>query len=190
MHTGLAIHLPSFFFFFLTGHFVNLVKENTVFSGVYDILLEVADRQHITSVHNLSVTVCSCHDPTIPNCRQRSTSGSTAGATSIGIMLAGLILLAGRTLRFFNWLNVLLLSAIVLLAFCFCKQLQLFGFLLTSIGWLLSVYTAALCTVLLTCKKKIVQFPEETFGNLIKSNSESMGTDCKVNNSISLLLKK
>lgn len=93
--------------FELAGYFVNLVKENTVFSGEYDLLLEVADRQHITSVHNLSVTVCACHNPAIPNCRQRSTSGSTASAAIIGIILAGILLLAGRTFRLLNGQNTL-----------------------------------------------------------------------------------
>lgn len=89
----------------LAGYFVNLVKENAVFSGEYDLLLEVADRQHTTSTHNLSVTVCACHNPAIPNCRQRSTSGSTASAAVIGVILAGLLLLAGRTFRLFNGQN-------------------------------------------------------------------------------------
>lgn len=84
----------------LAGFFVNLVKENTVVSGIYDLVLEIADRQDITSKHNLSVTVCACHDPTIPNCSQRITSGSAAGGAAIGIILAGLLLLAGRTLIF------------------------------------------------------------------------------------------
>lgn len=95
-----STNLPSLFE--LAGYFVNLVKENTVVSGVHDLLLEIADRQHITSVHNLSVTVCACHNPAIPNCSQRSTSGSTAGGAAIGIVLAGLLLLAGRTFRFLN----------------------------------------------------------------------------------------
>ncbi|XP_075898207.1 desmocollin 2-like protein isoform X2 [Nelusetta ayraudi] len=115
------------------GYFVNLVKENTVFSGEYDLLLEVADRQHETSVHNLSVTVCACHNPAIPNCRQRSTSGSIASTALIGIILVGILLLA-----------------------------------------------AALCAILVTCKRKITQFPEGTYCSLIGSNSESPGTDCKV----------
>lgn len=93
--------------FELAGYFVNLVKENTVFSGEYDLLLEVADRQHTTSVQNLSVTVCACHNPAIPNCSERSTSVSTASAGIIGIILAGILVLAGRTFRLLNGHNTL-----------------------------------------------------------------------------------
>lgn len=40
----------------------------------------------------------------------------------------------------------------------------------------------------MTCKRKITQFPEASYGNLIESNSESPGTDCKVKNLILIYL--
>ncbi|XP_049920197.1 cadherin-2A-like [Epinephelus moara] len=55
------------------GYSVNLVKENTVYSGHYELLLEMSDLQGNTAVHNLSVTVCNCMDPARPNCLSGST---------------------------------------------------------------------------------------------------------------------
>lgn len=69
-------------------------------------MLEVADRQHTISRHNLSVTVCKCHDVERPSCHQRKVSGSTGGGVAIGIILSGILLFAGRTLTFENGQNI------------------------------------------------------------------------------------
>ncbi|XP_037539769.1 cadherin-like protein 26 [Nematolebias whitei] len=59
------------------GYSVSLVKENTVYSGHHELLIEVSDRQGKTAVHVLSVTVCDCLNATQPNCRHLKVSGST-----------------------------------------------------------------------------------------------------------------
>ncbi|TDH10364.1 hypothetical protein EPR50_G00074270 [Perca flavescens] len=79
---------------------VNLVKEPTVPSGQYELLLEVFDHQGLKAVHNLSVTVCDCVDTASPNCRIRKATGSAVrGGVLVAIffamlLLAGLFLLA------------------------------------------------------------------------------------------------
>ncbi|KAM6929800.1 cadherin-2-like [Lycodopsis pacificus] len=71
----------------LQGYSVNLVKEPTVPSGQYELLLEVLDLQGQRSAHNLSVTVCNCKDPAKPNCRLRKASSSFGGG-GIGAALS------------------------------------------------------------------------------------------------------
>ncbi|XP_049436322.1 cadherin-13-like isoform X4 [Epinephelus fuscoguttatus] len=83
------------------GYSVNLVKENTVHSGHYELLLEMSDLQGNTAVHNLSVTVCNCMDPARPNCRVRKAAGSTFGGGAVGILFLGILLLAGVLLLVF-----------------------------------------------------------------------------------------
>ncbi|XP_078026023.1 cadherin-like protein 26 isoform X1 [Epinephelus lanceolatus] len=83
------------------GYSVNLVKENTVHSGHYELLLEMSDLQGNTAVHNLSVTVCNCMDPAKPNCRIRKAAGSTIGGGALGIIFLGILLLAGVLLLVF-----------------------------------------------------------------------------------------
>ncbi|KAM9751919.1 cadherin-like protein 26 [Menidia menidia] len=69
------------------GHTVNLVKENNVYSGSYELQLELSDLQGKKAVHNLLVTVCSCTDQTKPNCvLQKATAHSTLALGAIGIM--------------------------------------------------------------------------------------------------------
>lgn len=80
-----------------TGYTVNLVKEPTVPSGQYELLLEVMDLQDMKATHNLSVTVCNCEDTARPNCRVRKATGSALGGGAIGILFLGMLLLAGRT---------------------------------------------------------------------------------------------
>lgn len=79
-----------------TGYSVNLVKENTVHSGYYGLSLEVSDLQGKTAVHNLTVTVCNCLDTARPNCRLRKTTAPAAGQGALGIILLGILLLAGK----------------------------------------------------------------------------------------------
>lgn len=80
------------------GFSVNLVKENTVHSGHFDLMMEVGDRQGSTAVHNLSVTVCSCSDPSKPNCRLRKSAVPAAGGATVAIILLSLLLFAGLLL--------------------------------------------------------------------------------------------
>lgn len=117
------------------GYSVNLVKENTVHSGYYELLLEVSDRQGKAAVHNLSVTVCNCLDTARPNCRVRRATGSRPGGGALGIIFFGMLLFAG----------------IILMAF------------------------------LVSCEKQSLPFPDDSTGqHLIKCNTETPGTDCKV----------
>lgn len=78
------------------GYSVNLVKENTVHSGYHELLLEVSDRQGVTAVHNLSVTVCDCLDAARPNCHVRKATGSTPGGGAFVVIIFGMLLFAGR----------------------------------------------------------------------------------------------
>ncbi|XP_068585783.1 cadherin-like protein 26 [Cebidichthys violaceus] len=116
------------------GYSVNLVKEPTVPSGKYLLLLEVLDLQGERSVLNLSVTVCNCNDPARPNCHRRQASASFGGG-GIGAALTAMLLLA----------VVLLLG------------------------------------LLLSCKRRSLEFTDGgAEQNLMKSNIENPGTDCKV----------
>ncbi|XP_053173964.1 cadherin-2-like [Scomber japonicus] len=83
------------------GNSVNLVKENTVHSGHYELFLKVSDRQGETAVHNLSVTVCNCLDTARPNCRFRKVSGSKVGGGAFGIIFFSMLMFAGILLLAF-----------------------------------------------------------------------------------------
>uniref|UniRef100_A0A8P4G384 Cadherin domain-containing protein n=1 Tax=Dicentrarchus labrax TaxID=13489 RepID=A0A8P4G384_DICLA len=83
------------------GDSVNLVKENVVHSGHFELLLEVSDLQHQTTVHNLSVTVCHCLNTARPDCRSRKATGSAAGGGALGIIFFSILLLAGALLAAF-----------------------------------------------------------------------------------------
>ncbi|KAM9350587.1 cadherin-like protein 26 isoform 2-T2 [Symphorus nematophorus] len=83
------------------GYSVNLVKESTLYSGHFELLLEVSDRQQRAVVHNLSVTVCDCLNTDKPNCRLRKATGWTAGTGAFGILFLSILLLAGALLLAF-----------------------------------------------------------------------------------------
>ncbi|XP_060914003.1 cadherin-2-like [Labrus mixtus] len=83
------------------GYSVNLVKESKVHSGHYELALEVSDLQLKSAVHNLSVTVCECTNPEIPNCRVRKSTGAAAGGTFIGVLFLAFLLVAGILLLAF-----------------------------------------------------------------------------------------
>uniref|UniRef100_G3PQP6 Cadherin domain-containing protein n=1 Tax=Gasterosteus aculeatus aculeatus TaxID=481459 RepID=G3PQP6_GASAC len=80
------------------GYSVHLVKEPTVPSGEYELLLDVFDLQGVKASHNLSVTVCTCEDATAtPNCRQRRAASSAVGVGALAVVFLCILLLAGRT---------------------------------------------------------------------------------------------
>ncbi|XP_035511826.1 cadherin-2-like [Morone saxatilis] len=83
------------------GYSVNLVKENVVHSGHFELFLEVADLQHQTTVHKLSVTVCHCLNTAWPDCRSRKATGSAAGGEALGIIFFSILLLAGALVAAF-----------------------------------------------------------------------------------------
>ncbi|KAM3871780.1 cadherin-like protein 26 [Diretmus argenteus] len=82
------------------GYSVNLVKENTVYAGHHELLLEVFDLQDQSAVHSLSITVCNCFDTmmTEPNCRIRKSTGTVGGAGAIGIIFIAILFLLGMLL--------------------------------------------------------------------------------------------
>ncbi|XP_074536672.1 cadherin-like protein 26 [Halichoeres trimaculatus] len=80
------------------GFSTNLVKESSVYSGHYELQLEVSDFQQKSVVHNLSVTVCECSNAEQPNCRMRKSTGAAAGGTFVGIIFVALLLVAGLLL--------------------------------------------------------------------------------------------
>ncbi|KAG8002549.1 Cadherin-like protein 26 [Nibea albiflora] len=49
------------------GYSVDLVKDSTVHSGTYNLLVQVSDLQEENSVYNLTVTVCNCVNPAMPD---------------------------------------------------------------------------------------------------------------------------
>ena len=72
------------------------MKESTVHSGHFELLLEVSDRQGKAAVHNLSVTVCECVNRE-QNCHSRKATGAAVGVGILGILFASILLFAGRT---------------------------------------------------------------------------------------------
>ncbi|XP_038590697.1 cadherin-like protein 26 isoform X1 [Micropterus salmoides] len=83
------------------GFSVNLVKENTVHSGHFELLLKVSDLQGVNTVHNLSITVCNCLDTARPNCHFRKATGTALGEGTLGIIFFSILLLAGMLLLAF-----------------------------------------------------------------------------------------
>ncbi|XP_033181201.1 cadherin-like protein 26 [Mastacembelus armatus] len=83
------------------GYSVELVKENTIYPGHYELLLEVSDLQGKTAVHTLSVTVCTCLDTARPNCLLRKSTSSAAEGGVLGIILMVMLLFAGILLLAF-----------------------------------------------------------------------------------------
>ncbi|XP_056280107.1 cadherin-2A-like, partial [Pseudoliparis swirei] len=83
------------------GFSVNLVKEPAVHSGQYELLLEVMDLQGTKVTHNLLVTVCRCEDAARPNCGVRRVAGAAVGGRALGVVLVGMLLLAGVLLLAF-----------------------------------------------------------------------------------------
>lgn len=79
-----------------TVYSVSLVKEKTVHSGKYQLMLEVSDLQNKAAVHNITLTVCECSNPAMPNCRNRKPSVSAMGGGAFGIIFLSLLLLAGK----------------------------------------------------------------------------------------------
>ncbi|XP_063744559.1 B-cadherin-like isoform X2 [Eleginops maclovinus] len=83
------------------GYTTNLVKEHTIHSGEYDLVLEVSDLQGEKAVYNLSVVVCNCVDITKPNCRNRKAKVSVVGEGALGIIFLSMLLLAAMLLLIF-----------------------------------------------------------------------------------------
>ncbi|KAL1021473.1 hypothetical protein UPYG_G00013760 [Umbra pygmaea] len=81
------------------GYTVNLVKENTVYAGHHELLLEVLDHQGQGAIHHLSITVCDCSGMT--NCRMRRASGAKIGASAVLIFMTTILLLLGILLLAF-----------------------------------------------------------------------------------------
>ncbi|XP_037832818.1 B-cadherin-like [Kryptolebias marmoratus] len=94
------------------GYSVYLVKENKVYSGHHELLIEVSDLQGKTAVHKLSVTVCDCLNVTQPNCRNLKASRSTLEGASLRILFLCMTLFAG-------------LLIVTLLVSCKYKKLQI-----------------------------------------------------------------
>ena len=76
---------------------MNLIKGRGVYAGHHDLLLEVFDMQGHSALHNLSITVCNCADPRTPNCRLRQAKSTGLGPAGIGMLLAAMLLLLGKT---------------------------------------------------------------------------------------------
>ncbi|KAF3860677.1 hypothetical protein F7725_000932 [Dissostichus mawsoni] len=76
------------------GYTTKLVKERTVHSGEYDLVLKVSGLQGEEAVYNLSVIVCNCVDITKPNCRIRKAKGSGVGGGALGIIFLSMLLLS------------------------------------------------------------------------------------------------
>ncbi|XP_070696074.1 cadherin-like protein 26 [Pempheris klunzingeri] len=77
------------------GYSVELTKERTVHSGLFELLLEITDFQGQATVHNLLVTVCSCLNTARPNCQTPKATSLVAGRGAVGIILFSILLFAG-----------------------------------------------------------------------------------------------
>ncbi|KAM3618600.1 uncharacterized protein V6R79_022190 [Siganus canaliculatus] len=85
----------------LQGYSVNLVRESSVPSGHFELLLEVSDHQHKGNIYNLSVTVCNCSNTQTPNCRFRKAATAALGVAALGIIFFSLLLFTGIILLAF-----------------------------------------------------------------------------------------
>ncbi|KAM9445352.1 cadherin-like protein 26 [Clarias gariepinus] len=72
------------------GILVNLVKENTVYAGLYKIRIKISDSDGNSSVQNLSITVCDCTSK--PSCQVRGLTAQ-ASLSATGIMIFAFLLL-------------------------------------------------------------------------------------------------
>ncbi|XP_051517921.1 cadherin-like protein 26 isoform X2 [Myxocyprinus asiaticus] len=75
------------------GTTVNLVKENSVYSGYHLLQIKISDQQGCHVIQNLSVTVCDCSSN--PNCHVTMVSGARIGAgAALIFVIAVLVLIA------------------------------------------------------------------------------------------------
>ncbi|XP_029361392.1 B-cadherin-like [Echeneis naucrates] len=77
------------------GYTVKLMKENTVHSGLHDLVLKVSDSQGVTAFRNLSVAVCNCLNPKKPNCRSAKFISSRLDGGGVAIIVLTILMLAG-----------------------------------------------------------------------------------------------
>lgn len=153
------------------------MKESRVYSGHHELHLEVFDLQGAMAVHELSVTVCDCFNASRPNCGMLKATGSIGGS-ALGAAFFCALLLAGRMQ---SMLTLLIINTTVS---TFEEMLTDKYICVISVILLYFIHIAGLLllTLLLTCKKSPVTYLQsDTPGHLIKSNTESPGTDCSVN---------
>ncbi|KAK7131874.1 hypothetical protein R3I93_018440 [Phoxinus phoxinus] len=67
------------------GTTVSLVKENSVYSGHHLLQIKILDQQGLSSIQNLSVTVCDCS--IAPNCHVRMTRVAKMGPAAAWIIV-------------------------------------------------------------------------------------------------------
>uniref|UniRef100_A0A3P8YLA3 Cadherin domain-containing protein n=1 Tax=Esox lucius TaxID=8010 RepID=A0A3P8YLA3_ESOLU len=77
------------------GYTVTLVKENTVYAGHHQLVLEVFDQQDQGVRHNLTITVCACVGTY--QCSMQRSSGANIGVSAVVIFMAAILLLLGRS---------------------------------------------------------------------------------------------
>ncbi|XP_053096442.1 cadherin-like protein 26 [Pangasianodon hypophthalmus] len=78
------------------GTTVNLVRENTVYSGHYQIPIKILDNQGYGLVQNLSITVCNC--TITPNCHVSRSFTTRPSLSTIGIIIFAFLVLLGTLL--------------------------------------------------------------------------------------------
>ncbi|XP_066529137.1 cadherin-like protein 26 isoform X2 [Hoplias malabaricus] len=82
------------------GTTVDLVKDGSVYSGIYHLQLLVSDSQGISSEpQNLTITVCDCS--VSQSCHERRASKAILGAGALGIMAVAFFLLLAILLMVF-----------------------------------------------------------------------------------------
>lgn len=170
------------FIFGHSGYSVNLVKENTVHSGKYELVLEVSDLQLKTAVHDLSVIVCNCLKTGSPECV--SSRAVTLGAAALWLIFCSIFLLVGKIHAHKT------LFKIFQKLFCYWgPPLILIQDIQTSLMYValfgLCVWIPGIPLFLMSYKRKIKQtntvFLDDCPGHLMKYSTETPGTDCKVN---------
>ncbi|XP_051515748.1 cadherin-like protein 26 isoform X2 [Myxocyprinus asiaticus] len=73
------------------GTTVNLVKENSVYSGHHLLQIRISDQQGCYAIQNLSVTVCDCS--IVPNCHLRMVSEARMDASATLIVVIAVLTL-------------------------------------------------------------------------------------------------
>jgi len=73
---------------------VSLVKEHSVYSGHHLLQIKILDQQGLSSIQNLSVTVCDCS--IAPNCHVRMAGMAQMGPAAAWIVVLTVLIFIGN----------------------------------------------------------------------------------------------
>lgn len=89
------------------GFSAGLVKEPDVYAGRHKVKLKISDLQGQSAVYNISVMVCDCS--VSGNCLSRRASGTRVSFSTVGIIIAALLLPLGKELSWSSHCGIQLL---------------------------------------------------------------------------------